>query len=251
MLRFLLASLLIIGNGSCSSSSREVKSSPVVEVAWSFEPPERGAMLSSPVVDGHFVFIYTIRDGGFQGLGAVHALDVHSGKRLWSFDDDGEMRHGYSTPCVAGNRIFVGEGMHANHFCKLYCLDRESGKKLWSFTAEGHLESSPVVHENRVIFGAGDDGVYCLKGDNGEVVWHFADRIHVDSRPEIEGSCLHRRGMESSLSEFRDARSGPQNREPALENALGSPGLGITNGSRPPRLLRTGKWPAQWFRFSA
>src|SRR5438874_1698217 len=96
-----------------AASAREA-----VEVVWCFEPAERGAMISSPVVTGDRVYVAAIRDLGLTTGGVIYCLDRETRRVLWQFDDDGQMQHMYSTPCVAFGRLYVGEGMHANHFCK-------------------------------------------------------------------------------------------------------------------------------------
>src|SRR5438067_637766 len=82
-------------------------------VAWLFEPPERGAIIATPCIAGDRIYVNTIADG-LVPRGALYCLDVANGRVRWKFDDDGEMLHGYSSPCVADNRVYVGEGMHAN-----------------------------------------------------------------------------------------------------------------------------------------
>jgi outer membrane protein assembly factor BamB len=160
--------------------------SGAVRVLWAFEPPERGAIISSPLVAGDRVFVAAIRDAGPWTRGAVYCLDDATGRPLWKFDDDGEMLHTYGTPCLADGRLFLGEGMHGNHVCKFYCLDAARGAKLWHFVAGDHLESSPCVAAGAVFFGAGDDGVYCLDAVTGTERWHFHEPVHVDSSPAVK-----------------------------------------------------------------
>src|SRR5437879_226217 len=85
-------------------------------VAWVFEPPERGAIIAAPCLADDRVYINAIADG-LVPRGAVYCLGAADGRLRWKFDDDGEMLHSYSTPCMAGNRVYFGEGMHANFVC--------------------------------------------------------------------------------------------------------------------------------------
>src|SRR5207302_8287917 len=114
-----------------------------------------------------------------------------TGKAVWKFDDGGKMQHMYSSPCVAGGRLFVGEGMHANFVCKLYCLDAATGRKLWDYRTSSHIESTPCAAGGRVYVGAGDDGVYCFDAASGQVCWHFQDPVHVDSTLAVVGNCVY------------------------------------------------------------
>ena len=151
------------------------------DVAWVFEAREAGAIISTPAVDAGRMYVSAIRDVPAVAHGAVICLDAATGKTLWTFDDDGRMLHMYSSCTLAEGRLYVGEGMHANPQCKLYCLAAEDGRKLWDFTAAGHIESTPVVAGDCVLFGAGDDGLYCLDAVTGKQRWHYREDRHVDA----------------------------------------------------------------------
>jgi outer membrane protein assembly factor BamB len=163
---------------------------PPVRVMWTFEPVERGAIVSSPLVTEDRVFLGVIHDVGLSSVGAVYCLERLTGKEIWKFDDDGRMQHMFSSPCLADGRLYIGDGMHQNFECKLYCLDAGSGHKLWDFEVSNHVESSPCVANGKVYFGAGDDGVYCLNAKTGKPVWHFREPLHVDSSPALVGNYL-------------------------------------------------------------
>jgi outer membrane protein assembly factor BamB len=162
-----------------------------VAVAWTFEPQERGAIVSSPLVDGDRVFVAAIRDAGFTSSGVVYCLDRATGRVRWRFDDDGKLQHMYSSPCLAQGRLYFGEGMHANNLCRFYCLDAATGLKRWHFETAGHIESSPWVAGGKVFFGAGDDGVYCLDAATGARHWQFREALHVDASPAVVGRRLY------------------------------------------------------------
>jgi outer membrane protein assembly factor BamB len=168
------------------------------EVVWSFEPPRRGAIVSSPLPAGDRVFVGVIQDGAFTS-GRAYCLDRDTGRVRWAFDDAGRMQHLFSSPCLAAGRLYVGEGMHQNFSSKLYCLDAETGKKLWHFETAGHVESSPCVAGGWVYFGAGDDGLYGLDAATGKVAWHFSGPFHIDTSPAVAGGRLYA-GSGQSLS---------------------------------------------------
>lgn len=174
-------------------------------VVWMFEQRERGAIISTPLVSENHVYVGAIQDAGLATHGAVYCLDRTTGKQVWRFDDDGTMQHMYSTPCLADGRLTIGEGMHANFVCKLYCLDAVSGTKLWDFETAGHIESSPCVAGGKVYFGAGDDGLYCLDAASGAKRWHYRPTLHIDASPVVAGGRLY---AGSGLSRrYRDARA--------------------------------------------
>jgi eukaryotic-like serine/threonine-protein kinase len=190
--------LLLAGAGAFAwvllaarTPSRKPDPAETVTVAWVFEPKQRGAIVSSPLVAVDRVYVAAIHDTAFWNAGAVYCLDRATKKLLWRFDDEGKMQHMYSSPCLAQGRLYIGEGMHANLVCKLYCLDADSGRKLWQFEAEGHIESSPCVADGKVFFGAGDDGIYCLDAVTGKKRWQFQGPFHIDSSPAVSGRRLY------------------------------------------------------------
>src|SRR5262245_5846366 len=156
-----------------------------VGVAWKWEAAEKGGVVySSPAVDGDRVYAAAAHQRGFDTYGRIYCLDRGTGRQVWSFDDDGDMKQVFSSPRVVGGKVYVGEGFHQDHDCKMYCLDAATGVKLWSFATRSHTESSPCVVDGKVYFGAGDDGVFCLNADDGKMAWHY-EKLHVDSNPAV------------------------------------------------------------------
>jgi outer membrane protein assembly factor BamB len=164
---------------------------PPVQVVWSFQQSDYGAIISSPLVAGNRIYVGAIRDQGLSTSGVVYCLDRETGHKVWEFDDDGAMQHMYSSPCLAGGLLYIGEGMHANHVCKLYCLEAATGHKRWDFETAGHIESSPCVADGQVFFGSGDDGIFCLDAVTGQERWHFHGPFHVDTSACVVGGRLY------------------------------------------------------------
>lgn len=46
---------------------------------------------------------------------------------------------------------------------KCYCLDLLSGQQLCKYEAKGEVFSSPILVENKIIFGCRDNNVYTVK----------------------------------------------------------------------------------------
>jgi outer membrane protein assembly factor BamB len=160
-------------------------------VAWRFQPKvERCWIASSPRVDGGRVYIGVALPSAFGSSGAVYCLDCKNGKEIWMFNDGGGMNDVFSSPCLAGERVYIGEGFHQHADCKLYCLDAATGKKQWDFATTSHIESTPCVWGNKVYFGAGDDGLYCLDADTGKKIWHKPG-LHVDASPLVIDNRLY------------------------------------------------------------
>ncbi len=157
------------GEGSFRGALRQV---------WSFrEPIRRGVFASSPAVVGDRVF------AGAEN-GRLYCFDAASGKVVWAFPT---LYGVFSSPAVAGGRVYVGEGLHVDTGCSLHCIDVETGRLVWKFETKGHVESSPAVLPDRIVFGAGPDGVYAVDLA-GKPVWHLKG-------PHCDGAPLYARGL--------------------------------------------------------
>jgi len=66
---------------------------------------------------------------------------------------------------------FVIVARKDNH--TVIALDEKTGTPLWTFIAGGQVDSTPTVHADRVLFGAGDGSVYCLRLTDGTLLWRF------------------------------------------------------------------------------
>ncbi|HTU22847.1 MAG TPA: PQQ-binding-like beta-propeller repeat protein [Gemmataceae bacterium] len=200
----LLGTMLLVGVAFSSTFLSESSGAGVSEeegaiavgerqhrVAWRFQPKvERCWIACSPIVDGERVYVGVVLPSAFKGSGAVYCVDRKTGKEIWMFNEDGDMKDVFSSPCVADGRLYIGEGFHQHSDCKLYCLDAATGKKLWDFTTTSHTESSPCVVRGKVYFGAGDDGLYCLDAATGKQIWHLTG-LHVDANPLVIDNRLY------------------------------------------------------------
>ncbi|HZT82836.1 MAG TPA: PQQ-binding-like beta-propeller repeat protein [Gemmataceae bacterium] len=159
---------------------------------WTFFAPDKGAVLSSPLVVGNRVYFGAAHDSVFRPYGAVYCVEADTGKFVWGFNDDKKLKQvSISSPCFADGRIYIGEGFHQDANCKVYCLKADSGEKLWDFQTASHTESSPCVAGGKVFIGAGDDGLYCLDAATGKEVWHFSGQVHVDASPCVAGNRVY------------------------------------------------------------
>lgn len=151
-----------------------------------FDPKKQGNFSSSPLVAGDRIYQAAFHKDGLSAFGAVYCVDRITYQKLWEFDDDGDMKPVFSSPCLADGRLYIGEGFHQDSNCKLYCIDASTGKKLWDFQTASHTESSPCVAGGKIFFGAGDDGVFCLDAKTGKELWHFPG-LHVDTNLTVSG----------------------------------------------------------------
>ncbi|MFL5340752.1 MAG: PQQ-binding-like beta-propeller repeat protein [Gemmataceae bacterium] len=185
----LFASLLaVLAVGAWRFWPRPVTPPPAVrnpEKLWMFEQPQRGRVYSSPCLAGGRVFVGAIHDIAFDSHGCVYALDADTGKRLWMFDNDGQMRFTFSSPAMADGRLFIGEGGHGNKSTHLFALDVATGRKLWDYPVASHVESSPAVVDGVVYFGGGDEGLLAVDTVTGTRKWQFNEALHIDTSPAL------------------------------------------------------------------
>ena len=137
------------------------------------------------------IYFGTMKQSGFSMTGSVICADATTGKVVWKFNNDGEMKPVYCTPTVAGGTVFVGEGLHTDSDRKLFALDATTGKPLWNAATTSHTEGTPRIANDRVYFSAGDDGLYCVGTKDGKEVWHFKgseNKLHIDTPPTVHGS---------------------------------------------------------------
>lgn len=154
-----------------------------------------GAVDSSPAVVGNRVYFGSgVSSVMGNATGALHAIDLDTGGRAWSWTGQGELpaplRPVFASPAVGARFLVSGEGYHEDRDCRLVVLNldpvRASGGKAppklhaWVQTTS-HVESSPAIAEGRAYVGAGDDGFYAFDLAAGKVAW----RIEGDAFYEV------------------------------------------------------------------
>ncbi len=110
-------------------------------------------------------------------LGKFYAL-TSSGKLLWKFKTDGEIR---SSALVQDNMIIFGSNDK-----NLYALNLK-GKLLWKFKADSEIESSPAFLKGKrtqVIFGSNNGKIYSLD-TKGKLLWQFKTKGKITAKPAI------------------------------------------------------------------
>jgi len=115
--------------------------------------------LSSPAVSAGRVYAGSCLVDVTGNYGAVVCLDAHSGKVIWQTSGVGEQpfKGLFSSPAMTrdGKYLVVGQGLHDDRDCSLICLEAESGKVRWQVQTPLHIESSPAIHGDMAVAGAG------------------------------------------------------------------------------------------------
>ncbi|MGH9455400.1 MAG: PQQ-binding-like beta-propeller repeat protein, partial [Terriglobia bacterium] len=97
----------------------------------------RDSIHSSPVLADGLLYVTSLD-------GALHAIDIHTGREVWKFQTDAQI---HSTPSISGDRILFG-----NDSGKVFAVDRKSGKGIWEAAAGAEVWASPVTWSGTVFF---------------------------------------------------------------------------------------------------
>ena len=202
------------GDAHHTGVSQETGPATLHGTKWTFATG--GRILSSPVLDRGTLYI-----GSDDG--ALHALNVATGKSLWKFATGGPVR---STAAVVDGTVYFG-----SYDGQFYSVSADKGELRWKFATGGERRfeakglhgstpatqttsdpwdcylSSPVVAEGRVIFGSGDGQVYALEAKTGALVWKFATGDVVHASPAFADGRVFVGSWDSRLYAL-DAKTG-------------------------------------------
>jgi outer membrane protein assembly factor BamB len=124
-------------------------------------------LASSPIVhEGLTIFVCDHDGDQFKTFDSfLIALDVSSGKTLWTTDRPGLFRS-WSTPVVFGGTLVVSGQDEVRGY------DPESGRQLWSVSGmSGWVAPSPVSGKGLLFAVTGKDGPTVAIRPGGEVAW--------------------------------------------------------------------------------
>ncbi|WP_372658086.1 PQQ-dependent dehydrogenase, methanol/ethanol family [Hydrogenophaga sp.] len=126
-------------------------------LVWSYDLESNRGVESTPLVVNGVMYVTA-------SWSIVHAVDVRTGKRLWSYDPKVPREAGYKGCCDVVNRgvaLHEGRVFVASYDGRLIALDAATGQKVWeqdtiidhkrSYTITG----APRVFKGKVIIGNG------------------------------------------------------------------------------------------------
>ena len=177
-------------------------------VIWTFRMSDSG--WSNPCIGDNKVFVIDhvmseSKDAegkvtGQNGEDMVRALDMKTGKEIWSFAYLGmpQERNGTTGPSPA---LSDGKLYTVSRNLLVHCLDAKTGRQIWerncakdfdarpAEVAWGH-NASPLVDENRLILipGGPDAAVVALDKNTGATLWKAPGSNAGNSSPIIYGS---------------------------------------------------------------
>jgi outer membrane protein assembly factor BamB len=135
------------------------KTTGVIPV-WEY-PASDGMVLSSAAYGPatHRVFgTATVQDvASFFGI--LYCVDANTGKEIWKVEKagDDDLKAFFSSPVLTADQksLLVGQGLHTDADCSLLCFNTDSGQLRWQVKTPLHIESSPAIHGDLAVVGAG------------------------------------------------------------------------------------------------
>lgn len=122
---------------------------------WSFAA--KGRIIGTAAVDSG-ILVFTSVDGN------IYALHAKDGTLLWTVKTEAPL---VSAVTISNGVAYVGGGDHC-----FRAIDLVSGKTVWSYEpVDGHVETKPLVVNDKVIFGAWDKTLYALDTATGKLDW--------------------------------------------------------------------------------
>ncbi len=130
---------------------------------------------SSPTVAGDKIYL-----GDEEGV--FHAIDLATGKGLWTFQTQGEI---YSSAAVVDDRIIFG-----SYDNNLYCLNLD-GTLAWKFLTQGYVHCAPAVVEGVTFIAGCDEHLRVIDIKTGQQRAEIKLETYLIASPAVIGDTLY------------------------------------------------------------
>ncbi len=121
---------------------------------WWYSDPNNMWILGGPAISDSLLFI------GSSNQQILHSFGLVSRKLIWKKNFSGRI---FGTPFVKDDNVYFGTGMEsADKTGCLYAVNKISGKIVNRFIINSQTHSSPIVINNKIIFGCSNSYVYAL-----------------------------------------------------------------------------------------
>lgn len=105
--------------------------------------------------------------------GKIKALDKNTGKQKWQKDIGGIS---VGMPIVENDIIYTGSSE------AFVAIDGRDGTILWkNGLPSSYTQAQPLIHGDKIIFGAWDTHLYCLDKSTGNLIWKWNN----DGNPQL------------------------------------------------------------------
>jgi outer membrane protein assembly factor BamB len=151
-----------------------------------------GKVKAGPTISDEIVY-------AANSVGEVYAVELASGSEQWKISVPSPVK---GSPAIADGTLFLGTDSGV-----FYAIDAQAGEIVWEYeTRSGeYIYSPPVVTQEKIYFGSGDNHLYCLSLD-GEKQWDFETGGAIGSSPAIVDDTLFIGSHDGNLYALRDER---------------------------------------------
>lgn len=156
-----------------------------LQQAWLHESKQ--PIEATAAIAGGVVFLPTLD-------ATVLALDLETGKPVWTFTSPDQGVGSKSSPCVGEKAVYYGDEQGT-----VRALDRKTGALLWTAKTEGEIISSPTLIGERILVGSYDESLYCFNATTGETTWKLQTEGPVHCSPTLIGDQVAVAGCDGFL----------------------------------------------------
>ena len=135
------------------------KLAPPLTTLWTFQAANGAGFEATAAIVAGVVYVGDVE-------GTFHAIDLGSGKELWSktFEDTG---------FIAGSAI-VGDSIYTTDYNGVvHCLDRKDGAEKWQYSTDSSLYAAPNVYDSTVLLATDAGDLIGLNLADGKEKWKF------------------------------------------------------------------------------
>jgi eukaryotic-like serine/threonine-protein kinase len=145
-----------------------------LSLAWRFETGDE--VKSSPAIVAGRVYVGSSDKH-------IYALDLQTGKQVWSAILDGAVE---ASPTLVDNVLYIGTLSGT-----LYALDARSGSTRWVFKTDYKLVGGANWFRDsenrlRILIGSYDAFLYCIDAQTGKSVWTYQTGSYINGSPAVD-----------------------------------------------------------------
>jgi len=141
-----------------TNSIGEIKSVNLKSKSVNWKTETGNSIYFSPIIVKNNLVIGTI-EGNLLGF------DTQSGKQKWTIPVGGVL---VGSPIAENNKIYTASST------AFVCADAVSGKVIWqSNLPASYSQGTPLIQDDKIIFGVWDSYVYCLDKNTGKLIWKW------------------------------------------------------------------------------
>lgn len=152
---------------------------------------QTGKQIWSATLDDMVEASPTVVDGGvYIGslAGTLYALDAGTGSRRWTFSTGGKIVGGANWFKDPEGRLRILIG---SHDAFLYGVDARTGESLWAYETGNYVNGSPAVGSGRCAFGGCDAVIHILSIADGSKVGEVDTGAYIAASTAIHGDHVY------------------------------------------------------------